>query len=454
MRRAVAGLLCLALAAGVAPVANAQEGEGQSVSDVVSAVTAYSSGWGSVSPDIASLSVFTEQLINARRQYQSWLDVLQPAAEAVQAKVEALTGQVQQLQALEARTAAELAVAQSQQAEQERVVGALARLLYQQPAPEWNAVEQLLEGADLRSFDRHDLVSQVLTANTAELEAVKQQVVSLQDRLATTRSDLARDSAELASATQQRDGITGQVAVVRAALVAIEEDQQRANTVIDQLRAEEEARIQAQAAAAAAAAAASAAGESGSARPRGGGEPAHSTDSFSAQLPASIPYRDAFLTYGLRYRVEPALLAAIASQESGFNPWAGCDRAGAGKGIMQHENQSAYCGPGAVAASVEKSAIMLASYYNRSNSWTAAIFAYNNGPGLMDEWVQYSADKEQIIRVLADYYNRQPYASPGPTQGYGSWGEWRAHIAYNYAAPNPGPGFHSVTQKWLIYRQG
>jgi hypothetical protein len=97
---------------------------------------------------------------------------------------------------------------------------------------------------------------------------------------------------------------------------------------------------------------------------------------------------------------------------------------------------------------------MLAGYYNRSGSWTAAVFAYNNGPGLMDEWVAYSGNPSQLLSVLAAYYDRQPYASAGPYRGYSSWGAWRARVAYSYAAPTPLPGFHSATEKWLLYRQG
>ena len=82
------------------------------------------------------------------------------------------------------------------------------------------------------------------------------------------------------------------------------------------------------------------------------------------------------------------------------------------------------------------------------------MFAFNNGPGLMDEWLRYSGDSGKIISVLAEHYDRQPFASHGSTSGYASWGQWRARVAYSYAADQPLPGFRSATKSWLHYRQG
>ena len=91
----------------------------------------------------------------------------------------------------------------------------------------------------------------------------------------------------------------------------------------------------------------------------------HGDGTLSMWLPVSVPYRGSFLKYGARLRVEPALLAGIALQESSFDPWAGCDRAGAGKGIMQIEDQPQFCGPGGVDASIERAAKMLAQLPQR-----------------------------------------------------------------------------------------
>jgi septal ring factor EnvC (AmiA/AmiB activator) len=446
------------------PAPDAPSQDDASVARALREVAPYASQWDAVGRDIASLTTYTEGLASTRRQYRAWESLIAPALAEQTARAESLASRVQELAASEAATAAALEQAQLRKAAQERTVGALARLLYTQPAPELSAVEQILEGEDLRAFDRQNLVSDVLEANMAELQAVVAEVTALETQLADTRAQLQTSRDELVSAAQRRDQLADVRGVIEQSLAAIEADTGRATAEINAIRAAEEARLKAEAAAAAAAAAAAeaaaaaaaASGSVGGARPTGGGAPAQSQGGdFSGRLPAYIPFRNEFLTYGLKYRVEPGLLAAIASQESNFNPWAGCSTSGGGgKGIMQLENQPQYCGPDAVGASVERAAIMLAGYYNRSKSWTAAIFAYNNGPGLMDEWVQYGSDKATLLSVLAAYYNKQPYASPGPYQGYPSWGDWRARVAYNYAAPNPDPGFRSATQKWLIYRQG
>ncbi len=428
-------------------------------------------------PDIASLTAYRDDLEEQQRSYRAMGEQLQDRLDRSEQDVAALQERLDVLEPQQARLSASLAAAKQLQDEQRALVGQLARLLYRQPSPELQALAQLLEGEDLRAFERRDLVIDVLEAKNVELDETIARVEQLTEDVQAARRAIATTEREIRSATAERDRSSRGVSRVGSALAAIDRDLAAAQEAIDELRRAEEERIrEAVAAAAAAEARAAAEAEAGTgtgapnvpggppagsdpvpqpraATPSGSGAPARGGDSFSAKLPASVPYRDAFLTYGLRYRVEPALLAAIAYQESGFNAWAGCSRSGAGKGIMQHENASQYCGPAAVPASVEKSARMLADYYNRSGSWTAAIFAYNNGPGLMDEWVRYSADPPRLMDVLARYYNASPWAS-GPRAGYATWGEWRAAVAYSYAAPTPLPGFRSATEKWLIYRQG
>ncbi len=458
MRAVVAGLLGVVLIAAVTVPqgAFAQDSQQDPVADAMAAVTGYTSAWDAVPRDIASLSQYSDGLEELDRQYRSLAGVLRPELRGLGAAVSRLTDHLAALGSERESIEGALAQAQARQAVQERQVGALARLLYQQPSPDLTAVAQMMDGQDLRAFDRQNLVTGVLTSKAAELQRIIAEVERLRQQLDAKLREIQQTKEELSGTTARRDAVAAKQAVVDTALRGVRTDLDRARGEIDAIRrAEAEAlRAAAEAAARAAAAAAQAAKVSGSARPSGGGTPARSSGEFSTLLPGGIPYRDVFLTYGTKYRVEPALLAAIARQESGFNPWAGCDRVGAGKGIMQLENKPQYCGPDAVAASVETAAKMLASYYNRSGSWTAAVFAYNNGPGLMDQWVRYSEDTSAILSVLAAYYNKQPYAAPGPKDGYASWGEWRARVAYSYASAAPLPGFHSATQKWFIYRQG
>jgi peptidoglycan hydrolase CwlO-like protein len=421
-------------------------------------VETYASTWASVAHDIASLTSYSDALTAQRREYGALEADLELQVAELRTQVATLADAVEQLRTRATALDARLTQARARQAAQERVVGALARLLYQQPSPELTAVAQLIEGEDLRSFDRQNLVTDVLESKAAELERITAEVGRLQEQLGAVRQELADTERDLSAMTERRDQAAAHLQRATDALRAIAADHARAQGQIDAIRRAEEARIRAAAAAAKAAeeaaAKAAASAVSGSAQPTGGGTPAHSSAAFSARLPGVIPYRDTFLTYGLRYRVEPALLAAIAHQESGFNAWAGCNRSGGGKGILQHEGESQYCGPGAVAASVEKAASMLAGYYNRSGSWTAAVFAYNNGPGLMDEWVSYNGNPDRLLAVVASYYDASPWATPGPRRGFSTWGQWRAAVAYSYAAPTPLPGYQSATQKWLIYRQG
>ena len=423
-----------------------------SVDEVLEAVTPYSSRWGSIEESVAAMDSFIAELTLVQERYRGWRDVLQPELDELNAGIAELEGRAQNLQTEINSTTESLGRARAQQAAQEKRVGNLARLLYQQPAPEMAAIEQLMEGENLRAFEGQNLVTSVLTSDLAELQRIVAAVAVLEQLLAEKQAELAQVSEELAAKVARRDTVAQARRTVEEALQVLAGDIDKAADRSAAIRAAEEEALRRAAEEAARAAAEVSGG--GASVPVVGGAPAAPTGGFSAALPADIPYRDVFITYGVQYNVEPALLAAIARQESGFDPWAGCFRTGGGKGIMQHENQSQYCGRDAVPASVAKAAGMLASYYNRSGSWTAAVFAYNNGPGLMDEWVAYSADPATLLGVLAAHYDRQPYASAGPYRGYPSWGAWRARVAYSYAAPVPIPGFHSATEKWLLYRQG
>jgi hypothetical protein len=468
VRAVVAALLGGVLAvSGAAPVAAvgslpaAGESEAGSGASASATVPGYRSTWSAVTRDMPSLTAYRDGLTEQRRTYRALGADLQEQLEQATATLTALRERLAVLEERDAQLTVEHATTTELRVAQRELVGGLARLLYQQPSPQLHAVAQLLEGEDLRAFERQDLVTDVLESKAAELAATVARLEQLVRDLTANRGAMAATEQGIRAADAKRVEAATGIGRVDRALAAIDADLGKAQAAIDEIRRAEEERIRAAAAAAAAAAAKAAADartaapapQPRAATPTGGGTPARGSGDFSARLPLSIPYRDTFLTYGLRYRVEPALLAAIAYQESGFDPWAGCSRSGAGKGIMQHEGQSQYCGPHAVAASIEKSAKMLASYYNRSNSWTAAIFAYNNGPGLMDEWIRYSSNRTRLLAVLADYYNASPWAS-GPTGGYATWGEWRAAVAYSYASPEPLPGFRSATQKWLIYRQG
>ncbi|RFU22871.1 transglycosylase SLT domain-containing protein [Geodermatophilus marinus] len=97
---------------------------------------------------------------------------------------------------------------------------------------------------------------------------------------------------------------------------------------------------------------------------------------------AGVPYADLFTRAGARHGVDPALLAAVAAQESGFDPTA-VSPAGA-RGLMQFMPATARSmgvDPADPASSVDGAARYLAQLTDRFGSTELALAAYNAGPG-------------------------------------------------------------------------
>ncbi len=102
----------------------------------------------------------------------------------------------------------------------------------------------------------------------------------------------------------------------------------------------------------------------------------------TADLPAAVPYRDLFVAAGQRHGIDPALLAAVAKVESGFNP-AAVSRAGA-RGLMQFMPATAKgmgIDPMDPTQAVDGAARYLSTQLNRFGSLDLALAAYNAGPG-------------------------------------------------------------------------
>ncbi|WP_433079946.1 transglycosylase SLT domain-containing protein [Dactylosporangium sp. CA-052675] len=100
----------------------------------------------------------------------------------------------------------------------------------------------------------------------------------------------------------------------------------------------------------------------------------------STQLPESVPYAELFQSSGARYGVSPALLAAVAKVESGYNPNA-VSRAGA-QGLMQIMPGTARgLGVNALdpAQAVDGAARLLSSHIKQFGSVDLALAAYNAG---------------------------------------------------------------------------
>jgi soluble lytic murein transglycosylase-like protein len=95
-----------------------------------------------------------------------------------------------------------------------------------------------------------------------------------------------------------------------------------------------------------------------------------------------VPYADLFTRAGARYGVDPSLLAAVASQESGFNASA-VSPAGA-QGLMQFMPATAKglgVDPLDPTSAIDGAARYLNNLTKQFGSTDLALAAYNAGPG-------------------------------------------------------------------------
>jgi peptidoglycan DL-endopeptidase CwlO len=102
---------------------------------------------------------------------------------------------------------------------------------------------------------------------------------------------------------------------------------------------------------------------------------------------AGVPYADLFVRAGSRHGVDPSLLAAVASQESGFNSGA-VSSAGA-LGLMQFMPATARglgVNPLDPASAIDGAARYLGDLTRRFGSTSLALAAYNAGPGNVQKY--------------------------------------------------------------------
>ena len=102
---------------------------------------------------------------------------------------------------------------------------------------------------------------------------------------------------------------------------------------------------------------------------------------------AGVPYADLFTRAGNRHGVDPALLAAVASQESGFDSGA-VSSAGA-QGLMQFMPATARglgVNPLDPASAVNGAAKYLSDLTSQFGSTSLALAAYNAGPGTVSRY--------------------------------------------------------------------
>ena len=102
---------------------------------------------------------------------------------------------------------------------------------------------------------------------------------------------------------------------------------------------------------------------------------------------AGVPYADLFTRAGNRYGIDPSILAAMASQESGFN--AGAVSAAGAQGLMQFMPTTAQglgVNPLDPASAVDGAARYLSSLKQQFGSTDLALAAYNAGPGTVSRY--------------------------------------------------------------------
>jgi cell wall-associated NlpC family hydrolase len=102
---------------------------------------------------------------------------------------------------------------------------------------------------------------------------------------------------------------------------------------------------------------------------------------------AAVPYANLFTSAGSRYGVDPKLLAAVANQESGFNPAA--VSSGGAQGLMQFTPSTAKglgVNPFDPASSVDGAARYLSKLTQQFGSTDLALAAYNAGPAAVSRY--------------------------------------------------------------------
>lgn len=119
----------------------------------------------------------------------------------------------------------------------------------------------------------------------------------------------------------------------------------------------------------------------------------------------TIPYRELFAAAGAKYGVDPALLAAVAKQESGFSPRA--ESPAGARGMMQLMPEvaaSLAVDPWDPAQAVDGAARLLRQNLARFGSAELAAAAYNAGPGAVAQYhgvPPYPETQTYVRNVLA-----------------------------------------------------
>ncbi len=149
------------------------------------------------------------------------------------------------------------------------------------------------------------------------------------------------------------------------------------------------------------------AGATAGAGTTGTGTTTDTATSASSSLDPTTPYAELFQAAGAKYGVDPRLLAAVAKQESSYNPNA-VSAAGA-KGLMQLMPATArslgVSDPLDPEQAVAGAAKLLRDLLREFGSTELALAAYNAGPGAVKRYdgiPPYSETQNYVKRIMAD----------------------------------------------------
>lgn len=160
-------------------------------------------------------------------------------------------------------------------------------------------------------------------------------------------------------------------------------------------------------------------------------------------LDDSIPYFEEFNSVGQEYGIDPRLLAAVAKQESNFDPEAGCPTEGA-FGMMQKEFDTVPTLCGDVRGQIAAAAEMLLDLYRRAGDWKGALWGYNNGALFSEKWAEINGES-----TAAEEYAYEWYRGRGVCSATGECR--RAEIAMEYISETPGD--RSAMLNWIEYQR-
>lgn len=164
----------------------------------------------------------------------------------------------------------------------------------------------------------------------------------------------------------------------------------------------------------------------------------------------TIPFHDEFNSVGQEYGVDPRLLAAVARQESDFNPEAGCNPPGGAFGMMQKEYDTIPTLCGDVRRQIEEAATMLRGLYDRAGDWKGALWGYNNGALFADAWAELEGDATAARQYAIEYYRSARNPTSGATYCPATGACPRAELAMTYISETPGD--RSAMLAWLEYQ--